>query len=167
MQDILTGSTSSGLDEPLPSLPLSSLTPNAPEVAHVFALPLSELTSRARLRARSFRNDTTRPYWCIDVSDLCLGSTTAEECQTSMLRHTIDDDMGADNGAKSRNSAYISNSACGTPKICATDKHAATEPEWEFVRAGITATGDGNCLEIWGLTAWYLSLFMRTLKIIA
>ncbi|EGN96628.1 hypothetical protein SERLA73DRAFT_184736 [Serpula lacrymans var. lacrymans S7.3] len=58
---------------PLPSLSISSLTISQPEVATVFHLPLSALTSPARLRSDFFRR--TSPYWAIDVSDLVQGVT--------------------------------------------------------------------------------------------
>jgi len=58
-------------DDPLPSLPLSSLTISQPEVATVFHLPLSAFTAPARLRPDMFR--ATRPYWAVDVSDIVEG----------------------------------------------------------------------------------------------
>jgi nudix motif 8 len=68
-----SGSTSHGvdirsLDDPLPSLSLSSLTVSEPEVATVFHLPLSAFTASARLRPDMFR--VTNPYWAVDVSDI-------------------------------------------------------------------------------------------------
>jgi len=56
------------LDDPLPSLSLSSLTVSETEVATVFHLPLSAFTAAARLRPDMFR--ATNPYWAVDVSDI-------------------------------------------------------------------------------------------------
>ena len=60
-----SGNTSHGVDtrylnDPLPSLSLSSLTVSEPDVATVFHLPLSALTASARLRPDMFR--ATNPY---------------------------------------------------------------------------------------------------------
>ena len=68
-----SGSTTHGLDtrsldDPLPSLSLSSLTVSETEVATVFHLPLSAFTASARLRPDMFR--VTNPYWAVDVSDI-------------------------------------------------------------------------------------------------
>ncbi|KAJ1306781.1 hypothetical protein OPQ81_007767 [Rhizoctonia solani] len=57
-------------DAALPSLPMSSIRPSFPEVAHVFHLPLADiadLDQRQRLRVHSFREGA--PYWSIDVTD--------------------------------------------------------------------------------------------------
>jgi len=61
-------SRSEDADSPLPSLPMSSLIASAPEVAHVFALPLAALVKPTRLQHHLFRGE--EPYWAIDVSDL-------------------------------------------------------------------------------------------------
>jgi hypothetical protein len=162
MKDSNEEVSSPGLDEPLPSLPLTALKPSEPEVAHIFALPLSELASRARLRARSFRNDTARPYWCIDVSDLCLDAT-AKEGNVSMMDLTV----GADDSQQSAPPDRAADPTIGTLESAAAANGCTSAVEWEFVRAGPRETGDTNTLEIWGLTAWYLGLFMRTLGITA
>lgn len=54
--------------DPLPSLSLSSLQISQSEVAQVFHLPFSHLTSPAQLRTHLFRGNS--PYWAITVSDL-------------------------------------------------------------------------------------------------
>ena len=61
------------LDKPIPSLPLSSLTPSEPEVAKIFHLPLEELVQPARLRLHQFRG--WAPYWAVDVSDIAGGDS--------------------------------------------------------------------------------------------
>jgi len=65
------GTDTESLDDPLPSISLSSLTISQAEVATVFHLPLSALTSPARIRPDMFR--AASPYWAIDVSDLVQG----------------------------------------------------------------------------------------------
>ncbi|KAG1907856.1 NUDIX hydrolase domain-like protein [Suillus fuscotomentosus] len=60
------------LDDPLPSISLSSLRISQAEVATVFHLPLSAFTSPVRIRPDMFR--AASPYWAIDVSDLVEGS---------------------------------------------------------------------------------------------
>ncbi|KAH8116396.1 NUDIX hydrolase domain-like protein [Phellopilus nigrolimitatus] len=55
-------------DAPLPSLSMSSLSISAPEVAHVFHLPLVELVEARRLHEHRFRGGT--PYWAVDVTDV-------------------------------------------------------------------------------------------------
>lgn len=64
------------LDSPLPSIHLSSLRASAPEVAHVFHLPLAALVQPARLRAHQFRGE--RPYWAIDVTDIVSSATKGD-----------------------------------------------------------------------------------------
>ncbi|KAG1731994.1 uncharacterized protein EDB91DRAFT_1330302 [Suillus paluster] len=59
------------MNDPLPSISLSSLTMSQPEVATVFHLPLSAFVSPARIRPDMFR--ATNLYWAIDVSDLVEG----------------------------------------------------------------------------------------------
>ena len=154
--------SSPDFDEPLPSLPLSFLKPSEPEVAHVFALPLSELASRARLRARSFRNDTNRPYWCIDVSDLCLDGPAKDE-QVSMLRLTV----GADSGSETAQPVSAADREDNLIIGASDNNLASVAAGWEYAHADVRDTGDGNSQEIWGLTAWYLGLFMRTLRVVA
>ncbi|KAI0372744.1 hypothetical protein BV20DRAFT_1034424 [Pilatotrama ljubarskyi] len=58
-------------DAPLPSLPLSSLTPSPREVAHAFHLPLSAALSPPRLQSYLFRG--ARPYYAISVADIVRG----------------------------------------------------------------------------------------------
>ncbi|KAG2366935.1 hypothetical protein BDR07DRAFT_1394915 [Suillus spraguei] len=62
------GTDTRSLDDPLPSISLSSLMISRVEVATVFHLPLSAFTSPARIRPDMFR--AASPYWAIDVSDL-------------------------------------------------------------------------------------------------
>ncbi|KAL5531615.1 hypothetical protein ACEPAG_4492 [Sanghuangporus baumii] len=64
----MDSNTSIDLDSPFPSLSMSSLHASAPEVAHVFHLPFSQIAQPARLRAHRFRGD--RPYWAINVTDI-------------------------------------------------------------------------------------------------
>ncbi|KAG1797909.1 hypothetical protein EV424DRAFT_1590483 [Suillus variegatus] len=59
------------LDDPLPSVSLSSLTISQDEVATVFHLPLPAFTSPARVRPDMFR--AASPCWAIDVSGLVEG----------------------------------------------------------------------------------------------
>lgn len=65
------GRDTGSLDDPLPSISLSSLTISQAEVATVFHLPLSAFTSPTRIRPDMFR--AANPYWAIDVSDLVQG----------------------------------------------------------------------------------------------
>ena len=55
---------------------MSSLHASAPEVAHVFHLPFSQLAQRARLRAHLFRGE--RPYWAVDVTDIVSSSAVKD-----------------------------------------------------------------------------------------
>jgi len=98
-------------DAPLPSLTLSSLTISQPEVAHLFHLSLSALTSPSRLKSHLFRGD--RPYWAITVSDLVCSGVQ------------LDSNTGRD-------------------------------------ESGGGLQGD---LEVWGLSAWYLSLLLKVLEV--
>ena len=98
-------------DEPLPSLEMSTLVPSAPEVAHVFHMPFTELANSSRLRMHQFRGGS--PYWAVDVTDRIGGSV-------KWAGETPVDEVGGGRGGK---------------------------------------------LEIWGLTGWYLNLFMRALEI--
>ncbi|QRV88852.1 NUDIX family hydrolase [Ceratobasidium sp. AG-Ba] len=59
------------LDDPLPSLEMSSLRPSLPEVPFAFHLPFSEIIESRRLRAHEFRGQ--RPYWTVDVTDKVAG----------------------------------------------------------------------------------------------
>lgn len=97
-------------DEPLPSLEMSALVPSAPEVAHVFHMPFTELASSSRLRMHQFRGGS--PYWAVDVTDR-IGDSVKWTGETPA------DEVGG---------------------------------------------GRGGRLEIWGLTGWYLNLFMRALE---
>ena len=49
-------------DSPLPSLPISALTPSPSEVSAILPLPLSALTEEAR-SLHFFRMDPRKPYW--------------------------------------------------------------------------------------------------------
>jgi len=98
------------IDTPLPSISLASLMISQPEVATIFHLPLTALTSRSRLKPHEFRGG--RPYWAIDVSDLVLPGGPWES----------------------------------------SDVHAQS-------RFG------GKRLHVFGLTGWYLSVFMKVLKV--
>lgn len=99
------------LDDPLPSISLSSLTISQDEVATVFHLPLSAFTSPARVRPDMFRDAS--PYWAVDVSDLVEGFDGV-------------------------------NDPLGHP---------------------VVGGGKEGRLEVWGLTGWYMSLFMKILKV--
>lgn len=60
------------MNEPLPSLNLSSLRLSPKEVACAFHLPLSAVLSPPRLHPYLFR--AARPYFAIDVSDFISAS---------------------------------------------------------------------------------------------
>jgi hypothetical protein len=81
-------------NEPLPGVPLSSLTLSTSEVETAFHLPLSRMVQHALLRQDNLPNRP--PYFAIDASDI----------------------LGMEDGEK---------------------------------------------VEVWGLTGWYLNLFMRRL----
>lgn len=99
-------------EAPLPSISMATLTASYPEVAHIFHLPFSFMTSPLRLRSSLFRGDA--PYFCIDVSDLC---------PSELWQHDLD-------------------------------------PQGRDEIGG----GQNGKLEVWGLTGWYLTLFMRVLE---
>jgi nudix motif 8 len=69
-------------DEPLPSIDLEVIRRKTAkdEVDTVFHLPLSAITSPARLRQGMFRGN--RPYWPISVSDLVDSSASTVEMPT-------------------------------------------------------------------------------------
>ncbi|KAJ3720949.1 NUDIX hydrolase domain-like protein [Lentinula raphanica] len=80
------------LDEPLPSCDLDAIRRNASqtEVDAVFHLPLSALTSPARLRASMFRGN--RPYWAIGVQDLVSDVPASLEGRMKQTEHDDVDD---------------------------------------------------------------------------
>ncbi|KLO19278.1 hypothetical protein SCHPADRAFT_67935 [Schizopora paradoxa] len=100
--------------ENIPSLSMSSLKPSAPEVAHVFHLPLAELVSPKRLHEHQFRGKL--PYWAIDVTDI-VGGVAGQD----WAGETPVDEVGG---------------------------------------------GTEGRLEVWGLTGWYLNLFMRAIGLL-
>ncbi|KAJ3756834.1 NUDIX hydrolase domain-like protein [Lentinula raphanica] len=80
------------LDEPLPSCDLDAIRRNASqtEVDAVFHLPLSALTSPARLRASMFRGN--RPYWAIGVQDLISDIPASFKGRMKQTEHDDVDD---------------------------------------------------------------------------
>ncbi|EJU03626.1 hypothetical protein DACRYDRAFT_21151 [Dacryopinax primogenitus] len=100
-------------NEALPSIALSSLRPNPPEVSHIFHLTFREMFDPHRLRVHDFRGYT--PYWAIDVSDKVEGLGLHWKTLAGQ------DELGGS----------------GRP--------------------------GGKGLEIWGLTGWYLNVFLKRL----
>lgn len=98
----------------IPSLSMSSLKPSAPEVAHVFHLPLAELVSPKRLHEYQFRGG--EPYWAVDVTDV-VGGVAGQD----WAGETPVDEVGG---------------------------------------------GTEGRLEVWGLTGWYLNIFMRAIGLL-
>jgi nudix motif 8 len=81
-------------EAPLPSITLSSLTLSEPEVAHIFHLPLSYLTSPTRLHSYKFRGGV--PYWAVDVSDLIPEGGV----QTESVKFGEQDEVGSGKNSK-------------------------------------------------------------------
>ncbi|KIY70763.1 hypothetical protein CYLTODRAFT_419441 [Cylindrobasidium torrendii FP15055 ss-10] len=111
-----------GDDEPLPSISVADIMPHISpdEVHNVFHLPLSALTSPARLRSSMFRGQ--RPYWAIDVSDLQDANVSAD----------------------------LAASTVGFPS------YSRDIPDDSEIGIGMN-----DKLEVWGLTGWYVNLFMQ------
>ncbi|KZT27809.1 hypothetical protein NEOLEDRAFT_1059915 [Neolentinus lepideus HHB14362 ss-1] len=74
--------------DPLPSISLSDLRASAPEVAHIFHLPFTEVTNPDRLRVHDFRRQVDQPYWAITMSDFISGGAT-EWASDSLQRDKI------------------------------------------------------------------------------
>ncbi len=74
---------------------MSSLKPSAPEVAHVFHLPLAELVSPKRLHEHQFCGEA--PYWAVDVTDI-VGGVEGQD----WAGETPVDEVGGGNGGQAR-----------------------------------------------------------------
>jgi len=128
---------------PLPSITLSSLRISEPEVAHVFHLPLSELVSYERLRTSAFRarpNDGA--YFAVRIGDLILRPSHAVENEDAL------------------NTTTAAAEKASNPVGVTIERDRDAPPG-----RGETKVGEGDQLEIWGLTGWYLSLLMRVLGV--